>query len=117
MHPSLEACVWFEVASLIEADTRLSVGRQHRRRVLNRAACYSEIMALQNCHLEHGYLRFVGYCNQQKLDLTKCFRAEVRRRAQCDADAAAYREARRESREGEGEAGAREGARGPLASA
>lgn len=36
-------------------------------------------MALQNCHTEHGYLRFVGYCNQEKLDLTKCFRAEVRK--------------------------------------
>jgi len=72
-------------------------------------------MALQNCHLEHGYLRFVGYCNQQKLDLTKCFRAEVRRRSIGTTDVAAHREAGRESSQGEGEAGAGQGARGAMA--
>ena len=72
-------------------------------------------MALQNCHLEHGYLRFVGYCNQQKLDLTKCFRAEVRRRSIGTADFAARREARRESGQGEGEEGTRKGARSAMA--
>merc|ERR1712013_69103 len=38
--------------------------------------CVAAIEALNKCHNEHDFLKFVGWCNTYKVQLRKCFEME-----------------------------------------
>lgn len=40
--------------------------------------CAEAILALQQCHAEHPWQKFVGVCNEAKRKLDSCFREEKR---------------------------------------
>lgn len=42
--------------------------------------CQDVIIALRRCHCEHPYLKFVGYCNEKKYALNRCFKEEKLKR-------------------------------------
>ena len=37
------------------------------------------VTALESCHTLYPYKKFIGYCNDAKADLDKCFRMEKER--------------------------------------
>ena len=42
------------------------------------SACHEEIAALQACHASATWKKWVGWCNNAKEDLSRCFGREVR---------------------------------------
>ncbi|GMI20099.1 hypothetical protein TeGR_g8990 [Tetraparma gracilis] len=50
--------------------------------------CQHVIHALTSCHSLHPYAKFRGACNDEKLDLDLCFRAEKDRRRRSNLERA-----------------------------
>ena len=62
----------------VVARKRLAPPLMHPRLSLeNTPACVEEIKALQACHADTNYwIKLLGACNEKKMVLDKCFRAQ-----------------------------------------
>jgi len=55
----------------------------------NTPACVEQIKALQACHADTNYwIKLLGACNEKKMVLDKCFRAQKKVQGQVAPDAA-----------------------------
>ncbi|KAA8496486.1 COX assembly mitochondrial protein 2-like [Porphyridium purpureum] len=50
--------------------------------------CQEFILALQECHAENKYLKYVGACNDVRLELDRCLKQESRVRRELNLQAA-----------------------------
>ena len=68
-------------------------GAMHPRLSLeNTPACVEQIKALQACHADTNYwIKLLGACNEKKMVLDKCFRAQKKVRGRVPPDAASVR--------------------------
>ena len=58
----------------------------------NTPACVERIKALQACHADTNYwIKLLGACNEKKMVLDKCFRAQKKVRGRVPPDAASVR--------------------------
>ncbi|EFA11101.1 COX assembly mitochondrial protein 2 homolog [Tribolium castaneum] len=53
---------------------------------LHTAKCNELIEKLRNCHREHTFGKFVGFCNSLDTAVTKCLKEERQRRRQENYD-------------------------------
>ena len=64
-------------AGRVVAKKRLSPLMHPRLSLENTPACVEEIKALQACHADTNYwIKLLGACNEKKMVLDKCFRAQ-----------------------------------------
>lgn len=68
---------------------------------LHSAECNVFITALKECHTQHQFRKFVGYCNDANAAMLKCLKAEreTRRKANSDKSAARQEKSRVENAE------------------
>ncbi|CAH0731884.1 unnamed protein product, partial [Brenthis ino] len=50
--------------------------------------CNVFIKLLQDCHVNHPYRKFIGYCNDYDRDMRKCLKAERLRRQKANNEEA-----------------------------
>jgi len=68
---------------------------------LHSAECNELIQALHNCHQQHAFRKFVGYCNDANEAMLKCLKKErqERRKVNFDKSQARQQKFRQEQQE------------------
>ena len=76
-----------------QSSARTVLAAMHPRLSLeNTPACVEQIKALQACHADTNYwIKLLGACNEKKMVLDKCFRAQKKVRGRVPPDAASVR--------------------------